>query len=74
MLQGIPPGGDLSAKLKFQDKHVEATADCFRTRVQFPPPPPIFSCKFKSLSLFFTPKKYLSDVFLYKSVQFDELL
>ncbi len=40
MLQGIPPGGDLLAKLKVQDKHVEATADCFRTRVQFPPPPP----------------------------------
>jgi len=30
------------ARLKVRNKHVEAWAECFRTRVQLPPPPPIF--------------------------------
>ena len=34
-LQEVP-----KARFKVRNKHVEALAECFRTRVQLPPPPP----------------------------------
>jgi len=34
------------ARLKVRNKHVEALAECFRTRVQLPPPPPVFEIKY----------------------------
>jgi len=57
MPQGIPPEGDPPVKFKDQDKHVEATADYFRTRVQFPPPPPQLSFIDAGFSVFNPPKR-----------------
>jgi hypothetical protein len=40
----LPPGV-LERETNTEDKYVEAAVEYFRTRVRFPPPPPLFkSC------------------------------
>ncbi len=39
------PSGGEAAKNKDVAKHVEPKAECLRTRVRFPPPPPTFNLR-----------------------------
>ena len=39
------PSGGVAVKINDADKHVEPKAECLRTRVRFPPPPPTFNLR-----------------------------
>ena len=45
----------LAVKTKGVDKHVEPKAEDLRTRVQFPPPPPIIEPQLLSVGVFYSP-------------------